>query len=72
MVRTLREAEDAGASSCNSALLNADTESLANALRGCRDMLHEAKKQFRATGDIGHASMCDLHIYQADEALKGI
>lgn len=41
---------------------------LQSVLRGCRDMLREAAKQFRSAGDRGdgHAVMCDRHADNAD------
>jgi len=36
------------------------------ALMGARDALREAAKQFRATGDIGHAAMCENHADELD------
>jgi len=32
-----------------------------NTMRGCRDMLSEAAKQFRIHDDSGHANMCEVH-----------
>ena len=39
-------------------------------MRGARDMLREAAKQFRATGDTGHGKMCDIHADEIDRVLK--
>lgn len=39
-------------------------------MRGARDMLREAAKQFRATGSNGHAAMCEAHADQVTEAMK--
>ena len=39
-------------------------------LRGCRDMLREAAKQFRLSDDPGHAKMCDRHADAAERGLK--
>jgi len=36
-------------------------DELVAALRGSRDMLRESAKQFRTTGNNGHAVMCDRH-----------
>lgn len=39
------------------------------ALIGCRDALHEAAKQFRCTGDTGHAAVCERMRTQAQAAI---
>lgn len=41
-------------------------------LRGCRDMLREAAKQFRLLNDNGHSVGCDMHADEADSALRRI
>ncbi len=38
-------------------------------IRGGRNMLKEAAKQFRQTGDTGHAGMCEMHAKQLDDML---
>ena len=40
------------------------------ALRGCRDALCEARKQFYATGDYGHGDMMKAHCEIAREVIK--
>lgn len=37
-------------------------------IEGARDMLREAAKQFRATGDDAHAAMCDNHADELERA----
>lgn len=41
-------------------------------LRGCRDMLSEAAKQFRLNNDPGHAGLCELHVSEAECVLQGV
>lgn len=40
--------------------------------RGCRDMLREAAKQFRLSGDNGHARHCDDLADRAAAALERV
>lgn len=41
--------------------VKAERDALKDKLDGARDVLREAAKQFRCTGDLGHANMCDAH-----------
>jgi hypothetical protein len=39
------------------------------AMRGARDMLKEAAKQFRLNKDDGHANMCEIHRQELQAAI---
>lgn len=39
-------------------------------MRGARDMLKEAAKQFHARGDTGHASMCEIHAVELEKVIR--
>ena len=41
-----------------------------DAIKGARDMLKEAAKQFRLLGDDGHAAMCERHTGSLDSYLR--
>lgn len=47
-------------------LLDADHAVVGGVVRGARDMLREAAKQFRQRGDQGHAAMCENHAAELD------
>lgn len=38
-------------------------------MRGARDMLKEAAKQFRLNEDPGHADMCEMHRRELQKAI---
>lgn len=67
-VAVVSQQEDGAETEANIDLIAAAPEQH-SALKGARDALREAAKQFRCTGDTGHASMCATHADVCDAAI---